>query len=236
MTQEQQQRIAQWLANPRRPYTEGVELFGLVASKAQLRNYLGGYQAVRNPRPHDAIFAVLINQLVAIAGGSATPAEESVKIPEDEKPSNSPREITPDKLPQWIKVDYARAQELTPLIASLHASLQTLPTDEARRLQAIELKQTVEEREACWARVHDYLADNALIFHRGSGLLEGETPETLRERLRRMRYNVKRAADQLDRHSSDPNAKELHLKAQHRLDRYRTEVTNLETRLRAATQ
>ncbi|OJU34638.1 MAG: hypothetical protein BGN96_13705 [Bacteroidales bacterium 45-6] len=143
--------------------------------------------------------------------------------------------ITPADLPKQLAAAYARNKEITPLMASLHASLKDESiSDEQRQGIAKKLCDLDDERRGNWDGIDNYLESGNLALPEDRMLIYSEDPvikgAQIAKRIDRLRENIKKSGDALTKHRK-AGKENLVVKAQNRLDTYTEELNGLQKEL-----
>ena len=178
-------KIQNWLANPKRKYSEGLKYFNQFASPKQKENF-GKFLNVDDDDKishHDLSgrFPVLINQVVfcerkiksnpeafkdsTFVSGKIVPfvnTEENKSEQENsgEGPAqNSVKAITDlSQLPENFAPVVTRLKELVPFMAKVHADMAAEVADDKRAVLRAELIALDDERRGIWNRINKYLS------------------------------------------------------------------------------
>jgi hypothetical protein len=239
---EYYQKITDWMLDGN--YAEGVALLEAVRPKHESLPF---FKKVDESTPGQMHYDILKNRLQIelsdLLSHVEALAEKEGVLGLIQTTSNKPEKSTGLKiiksnsineadLPEELKAVFARAKELTPLMASLHSELsnENLPAEKAAELTS-ELIRLDDERAACWEKLDAWAEGREEI------LLEDD-PEDLPvdpvkrgveliSRINRLKENIartKKAIDSTDRENIKAR-NELKLKA------YEQELFDLQSQL-----
>ncbi len=234
-------------------YAAGLELFDALARPVdsdRCRSYLhGGTDPVRR--------AMLEGELHRILRGLRDEPQlyaTQNPTPNTQNPTPVTQNPTPDvgihiatyaDLPPEQRAWYDRLREIAPLIGSLHADLsRTEADDAARRQTATELCRLDDERRRLWQQL-DAWAEGQKQEQKQEAATQNPTPATqnptpstaeeqlqLLRRRKRLQDNILTARRTVERWQGKEGGEGYTARATARLESYRTELEQVQSRLR----
>lgn len=236
-------KLKQWIANPKRTYAEGVEIFEAVASKKQKLDYKDFFStglSLKSVSQFDIHFTTLVNQ-ISFAQRSIQRNPDKLKdIPVldiyNNKIQNAEHSISPaagalDNMPEEFSQDILRLKEIVPIMARVHAemSVSDIATDKRAGLRN-ELIELDKDRRAIWQRIDKYNTDGEIkkteeeLQIEENLLLEGAN---IAKRIAQLRSNITRNTTSVKDFTKKGDTKKA-ADAQARLDEYKKELSQLE--------
>lgn len=235
-------KLKQWIANPKRSYAEGVEIFEAVSSKKQKLDYLDFFRtglSLPSVSQFDIHFTTLVNQL-AFAQRSIQRNPEKFKDiavskpAKDAKPQDKATALQSEaleELPEEFAQDILRLKEIVPIMARVHAemSISDIAPDKRAGLRN-ELIELDKERRAIWERIDKYNIDGEIektdeeLQLEENLLLEGAN---IAKRIAQLRSNITRNTNSVKDFTKKGDKKKA-AAAQARLDEYKRELSELE--------
>lgn len=232
------EKITAWLANPKRKYKEGLEIFRALASDVQKKNFAQYFEkdSEKVTKQFDVKFTMLVNQVAFIqnrvksnpeAFKKAVAHEESHKeggLVSAETETSESTKVNPDKLPEELQPVLDRIKEIVPLMARLHADMDNEPADDKRLPIIQELVKLDDERRAAWAKIDNYEPSELETQVEEKTIAMGAD---IQKRIGQLKENIARNLEGVKKHTA--NKKMNHAaKAKKRVEEYTDELTQLE--------
>lgn len=242
------QTISNWLANPKRSYKEGLDIFQQLATDTQKKNFLQFLQAgaEKEPTQFSSHFSILINQVVFIQKRirlnpealkqAATNLPNSGKS-ENSKPSqpDAPNATTNlNQLPEELSVPVARLKEMVPIMARIHAEManEKLADDKRAELRR-QLIHLDDERRKIWTIIDQFQQD-----HQISVVDKSEEEKALDKnmiqvgievtnRITLVQQNIKRNTTSYNRYKKEGKTSQAE-SAKKRIEQYEAELKELQ--------
>lgn len=231
------EKITAWLANPKRKYKEGLEIFKALASDAQKKNFTQYFEkdSEKVTQQFDVKFTMLVNQVAFIQNRVKSNPEaykQAVAINNDQKGENKQDDSVDkelpgadlDKLPEELAPILNRIKEIVPLMARLHADMDNEPADDKRLPIIQELVKLDDERRAAWAKIDNYEPSELETQVEEKTIAMGAD---IQKRIGQLKENIARNLEGVKKHTA--NKKMNHAaKAKKRVEEYTDELTQLE--------
>lgn len=223
-------KITAWLANPKRKYKEGLEIFKAMASDAQKKNFLQYFDTDTEEvtQQFDVKFTMLVNQVAFIQNRVKSNPEafkQAVLSGKAQTTENkAPAKIDLDKLPQDLQPLLDRIKEIVPLMARLHADMDNEPADDKRLPIIKELVKLDDERRAAWAKIDNYTPSELETQVAEKTIAMGAD---IQKRILQVKENIARNKENIKKHTANKKMT-LAKKARERVEQYTDELAQLE--------
>lgn len=235
------QQLKDWISNPKRKFSDGVNLFNQLATTTQKNNFQVYFDKNKdeNVPQFDIRFTTLINQISFIQrriqsnpeAFAQVSTQATAKVSTNAQEVSTPTDI--DQLPESFDQDKERLKEIVPIMAKLHAEMSKSDLAEDKRAgirsQLVELD---GERRAIWAKIEQYQADG---LEPGVEKSELETKveenmfamgKDLVTRRSQLRSNITRNNSSLEKYTQAGNAAKIE-EVKARLAEYETELAEI---------
>lgn len=231
------EKINSWLANPKRKYNDGLEIFNTLASDAQKKNFLQFFEkdAKKVTGQFDVKFTMLVNQVVFIqnrikhnpeAYNQAVSVEEKQETEEKNQDlgDKEPASVDADVLPEELQPVMQRIKEIVPLMAKLHADMANEIADDKRLELAKQVAALDTERREAWAQIDNYQPSEEEQKVEEKTIAMGAD---IQKRILQVKENIARNLEAVKKHTA--NKKMTHAaNAKKRVEQYTDELTQLE--------
>lgn len=226
-------KINAWLANPKRKYKEGLEIFNALASDVQKKNFKEYFEKNKEKvtDQFDIKFTTLVNQISFIQSRvknnpKAYVQSISTEIKEETETVEvkTEKKTSLDDLPEALIPIRDRIKEIVPLMAKLHADMSNEPADDKRISIIEELIALDDERRESWAKIDNYEPSEEEKAIEAKTVAMGAD---IQKRIGQVKENIARNEKSLELHLHN-NKTTLAKTAEKNIEEYRNKLAHLE--------